>query len=397
METIRLFDKDAYAKEFEAAVVSCEKTDNAKARVETDLIYALVLDRTLFFPEQGGQSPDKGNIEGFEVIDVQIKDGVITHYVNMFYSKPLAQGTKVKGVINWKHRFSNMQQHSGEHIFSGFVHRKFGLENVGFHLSDHVVTMDFNGVLSDENIEEIEQCVNEVITRDVPVTVSYPSEEELKNIEYRSKKEINGQVRLVTIEGYDVCACCAPHVKRTGEIGILKVMTVQNFRGGVRISILCGFRALNEFRERNEIISLLTGLLTTSQDRLFESVNKMKAEKQALSLDLAKTKQALMLLQLSSIPAEQKNVFIFEEDLEQTIARNVLNELVASHDGICAVFTGNDEDGYRCILASRVTDCREIAAALREKANAKGGGSREMIQGTVKASKDVITAILENM
>lgn len=396
METIRLFDADAYASEFTARVISCNPAPEAMARTETDKIYEVVLDKTLFFPEQGGQSPDKGNIEGFEVINVQIKDGIITHYVNLFYSLPFEPGREVSGKIDWKYRFSNMQQHSGEHIFSGLVHKRFGFENVGFHLSDHVVTMDFNGVLTPENVAEIEREVNRVIAENVPVTASFPSREELSALDFRSKKEIEGQVRLITIEGYDVCACCAPHVRHTGEIGSLKVMTMQNFRGGVRISILCGLRALEAFCEKSKIVSDLTGLLTTSQDRLYEVVNRLKTEKQSLSTELAKTKQALMLLELEAVPAEQKDVILFEEEIDPNVARNVVNGLTAKHSGCCAVFAGRDDTSYRYILGSASLDCSAIAKTLREKLGAKGGGSKEMIQGTVSARKEDILMLLQN-
>lgn len=396
METIRLFDADAYAAEFTANVISCNPAPETMARTETDRIYEVVLDKTLFFPEEGGQSPDKGSIEGFEVINVQIKDGIITHYVNLFYTSPFEPGREVSGKIDWKYRFSNMQQHSGEHIFSGLVHKRFGFENVGFHLSDHVVTMDFNGVLTPENAAEIERDVNRVIAENVPVTVSFPSAEELARIEYRSKKEISGQVRLVAIEGYDICACCAPHVRHTGEIGSLKVMTLQNFRGGVRISILCGLRALEAFCEKIKIVSDLTGLLTTSQDRLYDVVNRLKIEKQNLSTELAKTKQALMLLELQNIPAEQKDVFVFEEEVDPNVARNVVNSLTSGHDGCCAVFSGSDDSSYRYILGSASEDCAAIAKLLRENLGAKGGGSREMIQGTVAAAKEDILKLLQN-
>ena len=262
-ETIKLYDMDAYATEFEADIISCEpnKADDKR--------FDIILNQTLFFPEEGGQSPDMGILGGYRVVDVQIKNGVITHTVDtsagdcceVEKKAELAAGVHVQGKIDWQHRFYNMQQHSGEHIFSGIVHRRFGFENVGFHLSDSVVTMDFSGVISPEDIAEVEHEVNVAISKNIPIEVTYPSRDELAQLEYRSKIEIEGQVRIVTVPGYDVCACCAPHVKRTGEIGMLKVMNYQNYKGGVRISILCGFRALEAFRQKCDIISELMGIL----------------------------------------------------------------------------------------------------------------------------------------
>lgn len=377
-KTIRLYDADAYQTEFEATVLACEKVEKKDGRV-----YQVWLDQTLFFPEEGGQSPDMGTIDGVEVLDVQIKNDVITHTL----AAPLTVGTTVKGVVDWKHRFYNMQQHSGEHIFSGIVHNRFGYDNVGFHLSDSIVTMDFNGVITPEEITEIEEKVNQAIIENIPVEVSYPSKEELKELDYRSKIEIEGQVRIVTIPGYDVCACCAPHVRRTGEIGSLKVMNVQSYKGGVRISILCGFRALEAFRQKADIITELMAQFSTNQEALVENVTKLKNTNQTMKNQLASAKQELMEYKVSAIPEDSENAILFEADLETPVVRGVVNGLVEKFAGISAVFVGNDENGYQFIVGSKNKDCRQIASALREKLSARGGGSDKMIQGSVAATQ----------
>lgn len=387
-KTVRLYDQDAYATEFEAEVLACEEVEKKEKKV-----YQVWLDQTLFFPEEGGQSPDMGTIDGIKVLDVQIKDEVITHTL----AAPLAVGTTVKGVVDWKHRFYNMQQHSGEHIFSGIVHNRFGYDNVGFHLSDSIVTMDFNGVITAEDIEEIETEVNQAIIENIPVEVSYPTKEELKVLEYRSKIEIEGQVRIVTIPGYDVCACCAPHVRRTGEIGMLKVMNVQSYKGGVRISILCGFRALEAFRQKADIITELMAQFSTNQEALVENVTKLKNTNQTMKNQLASAKQELMEYKVAAIPEDSENAILFESDLDTPVVRNVVNGLVEQFTGICAVFVGNDESGYQFIIGSKNKDCRQIAAALREKLSARGGGSDKMIQGSVAASQLQIEELLATL
>ena len=387
-KTVRLYDQDAYATEFEAEVLACEEVEKKERKV-----YQVWLDQTLFFPEEGGQSPDMGTIDGIKVLDVQIKDEVITHTL----AAPLAVGTMVKGVVDWKHRFYNMQQHSGEHIFSGIVHNRFGYDNVGFHLSDSIVTMDFNGVITAEDIEEIETEVNQAIIENIPVEVSYPTKEELKVLEYRSKIEIEGQVRIVTIPGYDVCACCAPHVRRTGEIGMLKVMNVQSYKGGVRISILCGFRALEAFRQKADIITELMAQFSTNQEALVENVTKLKNTNQTMKNQLASAKQELMEYKVAAIPEDSENAILFESDLDTPVVRNVVNGLVEQFTGICAVFVGNDESGYQFIIGSKNKDCRAIAAALREKLSARGGGSDKMIQGSVAASQLQIEELLATL
>ena len=384
-KTIRLYDADAYQTEFEATVLACEEVEKKDGRV-----YQVWLDQTLFFPEEGGQSPDMGTIDGVEVLDVQIKNEVITHTL----AASLTVGTTVKGVVDWKHRFYNMQQHSGEHIFSGIVHNRFGYDNVGFHLSDSIVTMDFNGVITPEEITEIEEKVNQAIIENIPVEVSYPSKEELKELDYRSKIEIEGQVRIVTIPGYDVCACCAPHVRRTGEIGSLKVMNVQSYKGGVRVSILCGFRALDAFRQKADIITELMAEFSTSQDAILDNVKKLKGTNQTMKNQLAAAKQELMEYKVSAIPEDSENAILFEADLETPVVRGVVNGLVEKFVGISAVFVGNDENGYQFIVGSKNKDCRQIAATLREKLSARGGGSDKMIQGSVAATQLQIEELL---
>lgn len=383
--TKKLYDLDAYQSEFDAVVLSCEaKTEGEKTE------YQVILDQTLFFPEEGGQSPDKGMLGKANVLDVQINKDVITHTLDA----PLEAGASVHGQLDWKHRFFNMQQHSGEHIFSGTVNRLYGFHNVGFHLSDNIVTMDFDGVLTEEDVKRVETLVNEAIVKNLPVTVSYPTKEELEHLEYRSKIEIEGQVRIVTIGDVDVCACCAPHVRYTGEIGMLKVMSLANYKGGVRLSILCGFRALEAFREKNSIINALTNSLTSSQEVLPDRVEKLKAENQDYKYRLAQAKQKLLELKIAEIPAEQKNVVLFTQDIENLIMRNAVNRLTASHQGVCGIFVGTEEDGYSFIIGSAGEDCTKVATLLREKTGAKCGGSKQMIQGSVKAAEALLKELV---
>ena len=398
-ETIKLYDRDAYATEFEADIISCEPN---KADVKR---FDIILNQTLFFPEEGGQSPDMGILGGYRVVDVQIKNGVITHTVETSAGDccetekeaELAAGVHVHGKIDWQHRFYNMQQHSGEHIFSGIVHSRFGFENVGFHLSDSVVTMDFSGVISPEDIAEVEHEVNVAISKNIPIEVTYPSRDELAQLEYRSKIEIEGQVRIVTVPGYDVCACCAPHVKRTGEIGMLKVMNYQNYKGGVRVSILCGFRALEAFRQKCDIISELMGIFTTNQEALVDNVTKLKAVNQSLKSELGTAKSALLDYKVSELPTDTDNAVLFECGIDTNTARNCVNALVEKYSGFSAFFMGNDEEGYSFIIGSKNADCNTVAAALRNKLGARGGGKPVMVQGSVKAAKSEIEEVLKEV
>ncbi len=380
MSTKKLYDINAYETIFEAKVVSCVEKE--------DKLFEVILDQTLFFPEEGGQTPDKGTLNGIEVLDVQIKNDVITHTL----AQSLKEGETIKGEIDWQHRFFNMQQHSGEHIFSGLAYKKFGYHNVGFHLSNQIVTMDFDGTFTEEELKEMEWAVNEAIVANVEIKTGYPSKEELANLEYRSKIEIDGDIRIVEIPGYDMCACCAPHVHRTGEIGIFKIQSAQNHRGGMRISFLCGFRALEEYRKKSKIISELTGILTTNQETLAENVVKLKGQAQSLKTKLDIAKQTILENKIETIPTEQKDVLLFERDIDTPVMRNIVNKLVEKHEGICGVFVGNDEEGYSFIVGSKNVDCRQVAAKMRETLGARGGGSAAMIQGSVGKKMEEIKA-----
>ncbi len=387
-ETKKLYDQDAYRTEFDAVVESCTAVEK-----DNTTVYQVVLDQTLFFPEEGGQSPDQGYIENIEVMDVQIKDNCITHTLKA----PLQKGQKIHGIISWQHRFNNMQQHSGEHIYSGLVHQQYGYDNVGFHLSNQIVTLDFNGVLTPEQAAEIEMKANEVIIQNRPISVTFPTKEELAVMEYRSKIEIEGQVRIVSIPGVDVCACCAPHVRTTGEIGMLKIMNLMNYKGGVRISILCGFRALEDYRERIKVISQLTQALSSNQENLLDAVNRIKDETLSMKQELNATKREYVESKISQIPKGEENVILFENNLDAPTMRNGVNQLITEHPGICGIFSGTDSEGYKFILASNGKDIRLVMEVLKEILNARGGGSATMVQGSVTAGKDVILKVIHGL
>jgi alanyl-tRNA synthetase len=391
--TKKLYYEDAYATAFNAKVLSCTEKKSAKHQDPSVRLYDVILDQTLFFPEEGGQSPDQGVLDRIPVVDVQISGGVIRHTV----AQPIEEGKEVGGVIEWEHRFSNMQQHSGEHIFSGLVHGKFGYDNVGFHLSDREVTMDFSGPIREDEIREIERRANEVIFSNIETQILYPTKEEEKEIAYRSKIEIEGQTRLVIFPGVDVCACCAPHVRRTGEIGILKAVGLQNYKGGVRVSILCGRRALQRFVSDQDILAKTSNYLTTSFESVYDSVVKLKEENARQKAALQKAAACEMKQMIEAVPADRKNVCLFTEGADAKAMRDAVNLLVQSHEGNCAFFSGNDESGYSYIIGCREGDARLAGKILTEKFGARGGGKPEMIQGSVKAAGEDLRAVIESI
>ncbi|MCR5557862.1 MAG: hypothetical protein K6F75_09925 [Butyrivibrio sp.] len=422
-KTTELYYESAYLKEFEAEVVSCTevyKGDGAPKDKEAGTgtgKFEVVLNRTAFFPEQGGQSSDVGVISvcgedkdegstaagigtvdgGAKVSHVSIdKEGVIRHVVD----RELPVGSRVYGLIDFSHRFSNMQQHTGEHIFSGIVHSEYGFDNVGFHLSDAEVTMDYNGVLGSEDIKKIEYMVNRAIWENIEVLCRFPSKEELDTIDYRSKKELTGDIRIVTIPGYDDCACCAPHVERTGEIGLLKVISCQNYKGGVRVSILCGGRALSYIQSQYEIVTQLSGMLTTSADKIIPSLNKMREENADLKARLNGANEELIGYQIAGIDADQKDVFLVKDgSIDQNVIRKTVNALIELHSGYCGVFAGDAKAGYRFIIGSGSDgkDCKALLEKLKQTCDVKGGGSPQMIQGSIQIDNVNILELIDQI
>ncbi len=381
-KTTELYYESAYITEFDAEVTACVGNEDGR--------FEVILDRTAFFPEQGGQSSDLGvllddNGSTVDVLHVSISEEDGETVIRHITDGEVAVGSRVHGSVDWEHRFNNMQQHTGEHIFSGIVSRKFGYDNVGFHLSDSEVTMDYNGVLTPEDIKEIELEVNGAIWENVRVIAEFPDKDRLDKMDYRSKKELTGDVRIVTVEGYDVCACCAPHVEHTGEIGLLKVVGLQNYKKGVRVSILCGKRALLFLEKEHDMVTELSNRFTTSADKVITSVNKLSEDNDSLKNKLNAANDKLMEYELDAIDKGLSDVFLVKEkEFDQNLMRNTVNKLAAEHSGYCGVFAG-DDGGYRFIIASGTDkkDCKALMDMLKSEFDAKGGGSGAMIQGSI--------------
>lgn len=373
--TEKLFYQDSHMRNFRAVVESCEKEGEE---------YEAVLNRTAFFPEGGGQYADTGVIDKVPVVDVKEREGVIFHRVK----RPLAVGKQVEGFIDWEERFSKMQQHSGEHIVSGLVHSHFGYDNVGFHMGRDAITMDFNGILTKAQLKEIEKEANEAVVKNLEIQVLYPSKEELSQIAYRSKIEIEGQVRIVVVPGYDTCACCAPHVKRTGEIGLIKLTGLQNYKGGVRVSMLCGFRALADYEEKAESVKRLSVMLSAKENEVAEEVQRLKEELTAQKGKLARLEGKLLEQKVGELEKNQKLVVLFESDLAGNAPRELVNRILCKGTEIAAVFAGTPANGYRYVVGSKTLDVRPFAKRLNERFQGRGGGKPEMVQGSISVGEE---------
>lgn len=385
MMTIQLYNQDVYTKKFTAKVLSCRKASERE-------LYEVILDRTAFFPEGGGQYGDVGWISGIRVVDTQEKNGEIIHYTEAH----LQEETTVEGELDWNIRFSRMQQHTAEHILSGLVHDRFGYQNVGFHLGDDLCTMDFNGPITKEEMEEIEQEANKAVYKNIPVQILYPSEDELKGMEYRSKIEIDGQVRIVLIPGYDQCACCATHVGSTGEIGQIKVIAMMNYKGGVRVTMVSGNRALADHEKREKDMKEISFLLSAKEDELPDAVRRLKEENENQKHQLVELSRKLIALKALQIPEGGDYQCLFETDLDQTGIRELMNRVLERDIAVCGVFLKR-ADQYQYVIGSRGKDIRDLGKKLNEKFHGRGGGKPAMIQGSLSGEENEIKAFFEEI
>lgn len=383
--TIQLYNQDVYTKKFTAKVLSCRKASERE-------LYEVILDRTAFFPEGGGQYGDVGWISGIRVVDTQEKNGEIIHYTEAH----LQEETTVEGELDWNIRFSRMQQHTAEHILSGLVHDRFGYQNVGFHLGDDLCTMDFNGPITKEEMEEIEQEANKAVYKNIPVQILYPSEDELKGMEYRSKIEIDGQVRIVLIPGYDQCACCATHVGSTGEIGQIKIIAMMNYKGGVRVTMVSGNRALADHEKREKDMKEISFLLSAKEDELPDAVRRLKEENENQKHQLVELSRKLIALKALQIPEGGDYQCLFETDLDQTGIRELMNRVLERDIAVCGVFLKR-ADQYQYVIGSRGKDIRDLGKKLNEKFHGRGGGKPAMIQGSLSGEENEIKAFFEEI
>ena len=363
-----LYDEDAYLKRFSATVLSAVPAENGR--------YDIVLDQTAFFPEQGGQSADTGALDTkVRVLDVQILDGVIHH----FCDASLPVGSHIIGELDFERRFGFMQQHTGEHILSGLCARQEGCRNVGFHLSDHVVTVDYDKPLSADKLDRLEDLANRAVWDNLPVRCWYPTDEEASQLDYRSKKEIAGRLRIVSIPGVDDCACCAPHVRSTGEVGLIKIMSAMSYKGGTRLSILCGHRALLALRDKQRRLDALCRRMTCGEEELLQVMEKRERELREAKLRASRLESELLMRDAAAVRESGGRILCVDiADMQAMLrAAACLSEGQLQTVG---VFSGSDETGYTfCLMGG--TDLKVTFAAFKAAVGAQGGGDSQLIRG----------------
>ena len=377
METTKLYYEDPFLQGFAAAVTSCEEGKGG---------YLVTLDRTAFYPEGGGQPYDTGVLGEAKVLEVHDKNGVITHLCN----KPLAVGASVEGKIDWARRFDHMQQHSGEHICSGLICERFRCDNVGFHMGTDIVTIDFNADISWEELMEIEEAANRYICEDHEIDIQFYRGAELDKVEYRSKKPLEGDVRIVAFPGADCCACCGTHVVRSGQVGLVKFLSVQKFREGVRIELLCGDRARRYLSACWEQSLHIGQALSVKPVASAAAVERLQSELGALKLRCAKLEESAFA-QTAAQYAGRGDVLLFEEEMSGDSLRKLCDAVANACGGRCAVFAGTD-GAYKYAIGHAGGELRDFTKKMNAALSGRGGGKPNFVQGSVGCDRAAIKA-----
>lgn len=377
-EMNELFYRDEYAREFDAEVISCQKGKKG---------YEVALSDTAFYPEGGGQPADRGTLGQVNVLDVKRRNGEILHITDA----PLEPGMTVHGVLDWERRFDHMQQHSGEHILSGVVHAQFGYDNVGFHMNDEVVTVDFNGPITWEEAMELEDKVNAYIWTDAESRELYPSEEELKAMDYRSKIELKGKVRLVEYPGADLCACCGTHVAHTGEIGLMKILSVSRHKDGVRMEMLFGGRAMKDYDRKHLLNAEFSCRLSAKPYETGEALQRVLDEMNAMKFRMQAMNERYYAMRATSIPVGEPVIFFNEPGMSMVEIRKFCDYLISTGKVKTAmIISPKDKESVNYVMGSADLNMRDVGKLLNEELHGRGGGRPEMVQGSFQAEAEAV-------
>lgn len=373
METQKLYYEDSHLSCFSAVVQSCRQTQKG---------FEVILDATAFYPEGGGQAADTGTLGQTRVLDTREQGETIVHLCDA----PLEAGARVEGRIDYEARFIRMQQHSGEHIVSGILHRRFGCSNTGFHMGQERTVIDFDAVIPAQILSEIEQEANRAVWQDLPIRCWYPDPEELNGLTYRSKKALSWPVRIVEVPGYDRCACCGTHVERTGEIGLIKLFSAVPFRGGTRIEMACGIPALaflNQVCEQSLLVSRAFSAPVTQIGAASQSMNRQLAAQKYRITELERR----IFAATAARYAGKGDVLHFENGLDSAGVRELSDAIAERCGGTAAVFSGEDGQGYSFCLVTRRGELRQLGRAMTAALNGRGGGKPNFQQGRVDACR----------
>lgn len=390
--TERLYLQDSHLCRNTARVTTCVKTDKG---------YEIELDRSVFFPNKGGQPCDLGTIGTAKVLDVNEAGDRLVHLC----SEPLEPGTEVEAVIDWARRKDIMEQHTGEHLLSWCAWSLYGAVNVGFHCALDYATLDLDIPLTAEQLKQIEQLANRVARENRAVTaVIYKTEEELEGLPLRKHTEgLTAPIRVVTIEGADSCTCCAPHVKHTGEIGLLKITQAAAYKGGMRLTFLCGGRAYTYTAMLQEAMDGMARSFSTGVDKVSAAVEKMNGE-----LDAAKRQNKSLSTRLEGYYSRElkekardiKGKKLLVEIVEDTDPKRLrpLCQSTLEAKALTLLLCPNGEQVSYILMCKGINlDMGEVIQAVNAALGGKGGGRGDMAQGSARkpAGLEEIRAQLE--
>lgn len=378
METKKLYYVNSHLSQFFGRVLCCQPCDRG---------FEVILDQTAFYPEGGGQAADTGTLGTIRVLDVRERGGAIVHLCD----GPVTVGQTLEGTIDYNLRFDRMQQHSGEHIVSGLINRRWGFHNTGFHMGTESTTIDFDGVIPAEALPELERLANEAVWQDLEVSCSVPAPEVLPTIPYRSKRALPWPVRIVEIPGYDICACCGTHVARTGEIGIIKLLSVIPFRGGVRMEMACGNRALGILNRAYDQNQQVSQAFSAQWQETSEAARKMNYLLSQYKFRITALERQIFAATAAGY-AGAGDVVHFEDGLDNVAVRELADAIAQVCGGTAAVFSGSDDAGYAFCLVSRTDDLRPLGKDLTRSLNGRGGGKPDCQQGRLQSPREAIAA-----
>lgn len=378
MSTRKLYYEDSHLSSFTARVLSCTQAAAG---------FAVELDATAFYPEGGGQAGDTGVLGDVRVLDTRERGEQLLHLCD----GPLEPGQTVAGRIDYAPRFLRMQQHSGEHILSGILHRRYGYHNTGFHMGAEVVTVDFDGVIPEADIPAIEAEANAAVWANLPLRCWIPDPEELAALTYRSKRALPWPVRIVEVPGYDRCACCGTHVSATGEIGLIKLFDTVGFRGGTRMEMACGSRALeilNDAYRQNRLVSQAFSVPPAQTGAAAQRMNDLLAQQKFRTVGLERQ----LFAAIAAETAGKGDVLRFQEGLAGAGLRELTEAIAGRCGGRAAVFSGDDATGYHYCLACQTGDLGPLGKAMTAALQGRGGGKPGFQQGRVQARRWEIEA-----
>lgn len=376
METKKLYYVNSHLSQFSGRVLCCQPCDRG---------FEVILDQTAFYPEGGGQAADTGTLGTVRVLDVRERDGAIVHLCD----GPVTVGQTLEGTIDYNLRFDRMQQHSGEHIVSGLINRRWGFHNTGFHMGTESTTIDFDGVIPAEALPELERLANEAVWQDLEVRCSVPAPEVLPTIPYRSKRALPWPVRIVEIPGYDICACCGTHVARTGEIGIIKLLSAIPFRGGVRMEMACGNRALGILNRAYDQNRQVSQAFSAQWQETGEAARKMNELLSQYKFRITALERQIFAATAAGY-AGAGDVVHFEDGLDNVAVRELADAIAQVCCGTAAVFSGSDDAGYAFCLVSRTKDLRPLGKDLTRSLKGRGGGKPDCQQGRLQSTREAI-------